>query len=147
MQALVSLSHHPRTLRATEYRLEKIYNAARIGLKGDSLAYAAGMTPQEYRQLCQFDSAAEQAQMKGLADGEKALSEVLHNAAEKGDAKVALEILKHQHGWVAKQQVSIDIEQRISITDALAEAERRAVDAAFTIVPDESDKPSEHNKG
>ena len=140
-------------LRATEHRLEKIYDAARIGLKGDSLAYAAGMTPQEYRQLCQFDPAAEQAQMKGLADGERAMAEVLHNAASQGDTKVALEILKHQHGWVAKQQVSIDIEQRISITDALAEAERRAVEAAFTIVPNEQGKqsqphqPSEHNKG
>ena len=40
-----------RKLEATEARLESIYNAARMGLKGDSLALAAGMLPTEYRQL------------------------------------------------------------------------------------------------
>jgi len=39
---------------------------------------------------------------------------------------VALEILKHQHGWVAKQAITVDVEQRISITGALAEAAKRA---------------------
>ena len=46
-----SLPYEPRKLEATEARLEAIYNAARMGLKGDTLALAAGMLPQEYRQL------------------------------------------------------------------------------------------------
>jgi hypothetical protein len=50
---------------------------------------------------------------------------VLHTAALSGDAKMALEILKHQHGWVAKQQ--IEVNQTISITAALQEAEQRVI--------------------
>lgn len=34
-----------RRLRATEARLEALYAAAKLGLKGDNLAYAAEMTP------------------------------------------------------------------------------------------------------
>ena len=36
---------------------------------------------------------------------------------------------QHQHGWVAKQQLSIDVEQRISITAALETAQQRVVEA------------------
>jgi hypothetical protein len=73
-----------------------------------------------------LDPIAEMAAQKGKADGERQLSEVLHAAALEGDAKVALEILKHQHNWVAKQAITVDVEQRISITGALAEAAKRA---------------------
>jgi HemY protein len=54
---------------------------------------------------------AELAEQKGRADGEYAMSAKLHEAAEGGDARAALEILKHAHGWVAKQQVQIDVAQ------------------------------------
>jgi len=49
-------------------------------------------------------------------------------------AKAALAILQHQHGWVAKQQLSIDIEQRISVTQALEDAQRRVIEGVFTDV-------------
>ena len=65
------------------------------------------------------------------------LSAILHKAAADGDAKAALEILKHQHGWVAKQQLSIDVEQRISITAALEQAETRVIEGVFKQVDDE----------
>ena len=51
-----------------------------------------------------------------------------------GDAKAALEILKHQHGWVAKQQVQVDVEQRISITSALELAEMRVINADYSVL-------------
>lgn len=124
-----SFTYEPRKLQATEARLQAIYNAAKLGLKGDSLALAAGMTPTEYRQLVLFDEIAEYAELKGRADGERELSQVLHAAAAEGDAKAALEILKHQHGWVAKQQLSVDVEQRISITAALEQAQARVINA------------------
>ena len=124
-----SFPYEVRQVHATEARLERIYNAAKLGLKGDSLALASGLLPTEYRQLTQLDPIAEMAELKGRADGEMEMSTVLHNAAREGDAKSALEILKHQHGWVAKQQISVDIEQRISITAALEQAQTRVIEA------------------
>jgi len=123
-----SFPYEVRQLRATESRLEKIYAASKLGLKGDALALAAGMLPTEYRQLTQLDPVVEIAAQKGKADGEIELSRVMHQAALNGDSKAALEILKHQHGWVAKQAISVEVDQRISITGALAEAQKRILD-------------------
>jgi hypothetical protein len=132
-----SYVYEPRKLEATEARLQRIYDAAKLGLKGDTLALAAGMRPTEYRQLTQLDPIAEYAEQKGKADGEMELSAILHKAAADGDAKAALEILKHQHGWVAKQQLSIDVEQRISITAALEQAQQRVIEGVFKQVEDQ----------
>lgn len=138
-QRLTRMRSLPLTIRevkATEATLNRIYDAAKLGLKGDTLALAAGMLPAEYRQLCVLDPIAEMAAQKGKADGELELSTVLHNAAKDGDAKAALEILKHQHGWVAKQAITVDVEQRISITGALAEAAKR-VQEVIDVTPSE----------
>lgn len=134
-----SFPYEVRKLEATEARLQRIYDAAKIGLKGDSLALAAGMLPTEYRQLTQLDPIAEMAELKGKADGEAEMANVLRDAALAGDAKSALEVLKHQHGWVAKQQLSIDVEQRISITQALEQAQFRVIEGVFKQVEDATD--------
>jgi hypothetical protein len=68
------------------------------------------------------------AAQKGKADGEIEMANIIRNAALDGDAKMALEVLKHQHGWVAKQAISVEVDQRISITGALAEAAKRTLD-------------------
>jgi hypothetical protein len=133
-----SIPHEPRKIEATEARLDAIYSAARKGLKGDTLALAAGMLPTEYRQLCQFDPLAELAELKGRADGEMELSDALHKEALAGDAKAALEILKHAHGWVAKQQISVDVEQRISITGALEMAQKRVLEGVYTVIEEQA---------
>ena len=114
-----------REIKATEAVLERIYDAAYLGLKEDSLALAAGLLPVEYRLLKQHDKLAEIAELKGRADSEREHSQHMLNAARNGDAKAALEILKHTHGWVAKQAVSIEVDQRISVIDALRAAETR----------------------
>ena len=121
----VSFPYEPRKLQATEARLEAIMKAARLGLKGDRLAIAAGMMPTEYRQLCQFDPVVEYAELKARTQSEMEMSEVLHSAAQAGDIKAATIILQNQHDWVAKQQLSIDIDQRISINQALEMAQSR----------------------
>ncbi len=123
-----SLPFEPRKVVATEARLNRIYEAAKLGLKGDALALASGMLPTEYRQLCELDPMADMAALKGKADGELEMSKCLHHAAHAGDAKAALAILQHSHGWVAKQSISIDVDQLISITGALREAESRVID-------------------
>ena len=143
------------TLRATEARLEAVYEAARKGLRGDRLALAAGMRPQDYRRLREFDPMVEIAEEKGMADSELRMSTVLHDAAERGDAQAALAVLKHTHGWVAKQSIDVSVEQRISIIGALERAEQRvlentgaddAIDAEFTPVvtpaPVETESPT-----
>jgi hypothetical protein len=120
-----SLPLTTRDVRATEAVLNRVYEAARKGHKGETLALVAGLRPEEYRRLCELDPLALMAEQKGRADGENALSEVLHAAALAGDTKAAETILKHKHDWVAKQQVQIDVAQQISITAALEAAQRR----------------------
>lgn len=135
-----SIPFTPRKVEATESRLKAVYDAAKLGLKGDALALAAGMLPQEYRQLTQLDPVVEMAAQKGKADAEIEMANVLRTAALQGDAKSALEILKHQHGWVAKQAISVEVDQRISITGALAEAQKRVLDVQdVTII-----EPTQH---
>jgi len=135
-----SLPNAPRKLQATEARLDAIYRAARHGLKGDALALASGMLPSEYRQLCQFDPLAELAEMKGRADGEMEVSGILHDAARQGDAKAALEILKHAHGWTARTAIDVSVEQTISVKHALELAQQRVLEGAFTVVNDNTTK-------
>jgi len=131
-----SLPYEPRKVQATEARLDAIYRAARMGLKGDNLALAAGMLPSEYRRLCQFDPLAELAELKGRADGEMLASQQLHDAAAAGDAKAALEVLKHVHGWTARTAIDVNVEQTISITHALEMAQQRVIDGAYEVVTD-----------
>lgn len=135
-----TLPYEPRQLRATEDRLARIYKAAKLGLKGDNLALAAGMLPKEYARLKQFDEIAEYAEMKGRAEGEMQMSHMLHEAAMQGDAKAALAILQNVHGWVAKQAISVDVNQQISITAALQEAQARVLEVVdVKAISDDSD--------
>lgn len=131
-----SLPYEPRQVRATEARLDAIYNAARKGLKGDTLALASGLLPSEYRRLCEFDPLAELAELKGRADGELLASEQLHEAAAQGDAKAALEILKHVHGWTARTAIDVNVEQTISIKHALEMAQQRVLEGAYEVITD-----------
>jgi hypothetical protein len=123
-----SLPYEPRELKATEARLQAIYDAAALGLKGDSLALAAGMLPAEFRRLCQMDPLAQMAEAKGRADSELEAAGQLRDAARNGDSKASLAILQHVHGWVAKQQMQVDIKQQISVIAALQEAESRVIE-------------------
>ena len=130
-----SIPFAPDRVEATEARLEMIYEAARYGLKGDSLAMRVGLTPAQYRRLAEFDPLVEMAEMKGRADGEFTAGQTLYKAAATGDAKAALEILKHQHGWVAKQQIDVSIDQQISITGALEKARTRVIEGLYEEAP------------
>jgi hypothetical protein len=142
----LSFPYAPRTLQATEARLKAIMDAARLGLKGDRLAIAAGMMPTEYRQLCQFDPIVEYAELKARTESEMAMSQVLHDAAAQGDIKAATTILQNQHDWVAKQQINVEIDQRISISQALEMAQQRVTlthdvqDAEYTEVKQTKEK-------
>ena len=129
-----SLPFAPERVEATEARLEAIYEAAKYGLKGDSLALKAGLTPAQYRRLQEFDPLVEMAEMKGRADGEWTAAKTLHDAAAEGDTKAALDILKHTHGWKAAQSIEISVEGQISVLAALEKAERRVIEAQYTEV-------------
>lgn len=141
-----NIPFEPRELKATEAHLEAIYRAAHAGLKGDTLAFAAGMLPCELRRLQQFDAMAEMAELKGRADSEMEAAGVINEAIAGGDAKMALEKLRYQHDWVSKQQIDVQIDQQISITGALEEARRRVIDASWTEalqIEDATTEPSE----
>lgn len=123
-----------REIKATESRLQAIYDAAALGLKGDSLALAAGMLPAEYRRLCQLDPLAELAAQKGKADAEAELAGHMLEAARSGDSKAALAILQNRHDWVAKQQVQIDVAQQISVIGALEQAKQRVIEGEARLI-------------
>jgi predicted transcriptional regulator len=72
-----------RELKATPAMLERIYDGAKLGLRGDSLALAAGMLPVELARLKLMDPIAEIAEMKGRADSEMTMSRTLYEAAER----------------------------------------------------------------
>jgi ADP-ribosylglycohydrolase len=127
-----------RTLKATESRLKAIYDAAGLGLSGDSLALAAGMMPIEYRRLCDLDPLAALAAQKGKADAEAEMAGVIKKAALAGDAKIALEFLKHRADWVAKQQVQVDVRQQISVLAALEQAQGRVIEGQLEHQPSAS---------
>ena len=137
-ESFKSIPFKPRELKASPEVLDKIYEAAKLGLKGDALAFAAGLLPVEYRRLCQLDTAAAIAEGKGRADSEVEAAAQLRSAALEGDSKAALALLTHLHGWVAKQQVQVDIKSQISIVAALQEAESRVLAGrVYEAVPDQ----------
>lgn len=140
----VPLEERP-ALKATEQRLEQIYAAAKKGLKGDALALAAGLMPLEFNRLKQLDPLVDMAVLKGRADGEQEMADVLISAAQQGDAKAALDVLKHVHGWTAAQQVNVSVQGQISITDALREAEKRVIDGVFTEIHPALTDPTKEN--
>ena len=43
-------------------------------------------------------------------------------------------MLRYAHGWVAKQSVEVTVEQRISITAALEQAQQRVINMTATEV-------------
>ena len=114
-----------REVKATEAVLERLYASAKLGLKGDALALNAGLLPVEFRRLCQMDPIADFAVMKGHADAEASMARVVQDAALNGDAKMALEYLKHRADWQATQKVEVAGSQAISITLALEQAQAR----------------------
>lgn len=130
-----------RELKASPEVLERIYDGARLGLKGDSLALAAGLLPEELARLKLMDRVAEIAEMKGRADSEMSMSRVVFEAAEGGDAKAALEFLRHRHDWQAAQRIQVDVSQQISITAALEQAQRRVAAIAAEDVVDMAAQP------
>jgi len=94
-----------------------------------------------------MDPVAEMAELKGRADGEQELAGILMSAARAGDAKAALEILKHKHAWVATQHIQMDVTQQISVLDALAQAQERVnamtvEDAIVTELPNRANGPA-----
>ena len=128
MDGFRSIPFEPRELKATPEILERIYNAAKLGIKGDALAFAAGLLPIELRRLLALDQAASIAEAKGRADSEVEAAAVVRDAAMGGDSKAAMALLTHLHEWQPKQQISIDIKSQISITAALQEAESRVIE-------------------
>ena len=136
-----SIPFEPRELRASDDVLEAIYQAAKLGIKGDALAFAAGLLPIEYRRLHALDTRASIAEAKGRADSEVEVASAVRAAALEGDTKAGLALLSVLHEWVPKQQINVDIKSQISITEALREAERRVIEGRVLSSEDASLEP------
>ena len=109
-------------IRATEEELERIYDCAYRGLKGDALALASGFHPIDFNRLCQFDSRATDAVLYARAKNEADVSGALMNNALLGDTKAQTTILTHLHGWQpAKTEHDTSNEVRIVVENAQPE--------------------------
>jgi len=105
----------PKDMSAPRVVIEKVYQAAKSGIHTeDTIAYCAGLTPLEYRRMKQYDPRLEHAEAAGKAEGELEMAGVVVKAAREGDAKAAIEVLKHKHGWVAT--TAVKHEGGVSIT-------------------------------
>ena len=69
------------------------------------------------------------------------MATVVRDAALSGDSKAAMDILKHRHDWVAKQQIQVDTTQQISISLALEQANQRVANAQADVVDVEPASP------
>ena len=122
---LFTLDYTPKPMRATEKIIDAVYAGARLGLKSDeAIAYNAGMTPQQYRLLKQMDERVEHAALAGKAEGDMEMAGTLFKAAQGGDAKSALEMLKHAHGWVATTAVKHEGDLSITLSTGVPKQEQ-----------------------
>lgn len=122
---IYSREHVPREVKATERLLQRLYKNAGVGLRGRALAYASGLTEAEFQQLRQVDPAVENVLGVAEAEDEAALVEVLREAAlEKRDPKVALELLRHRHAWIAKE--AVEVMNTVMVDARILNARRRA---------------------
>lgn len=122
---IYSREHVPREVKATERLLQRLYTNAGAGLRGRALAYASGLTEAEFQQLRQVDPAVENVLGVAEAEDEAALVEVLREAAlEKRDPKVALELLRHRHAWVARE--TVEVMNTVMVDARILDARRRA---------------------
>jgi len=69
------------------------------------------------------------------------MATVVRDAALAGDSKAAMDILKHRHDWVAKQQIQVDTTQQISISLALEQANARVANAQTDVIDVEPASP------
>ena len=141
-----SLPFEARPIKATEAVLERLYSAARAGMKDKSLALSAGLLPIELNRLAEFDPFVNQVIDAGRAELEREMAGTLIDAARAGDAKAALDVLKHVHKWTAPQAISVEINQTISITQALEKANARVesliIEDAVSEKPDDANRPA-----
>jgi hypothetical protein len=121
----MGITRETRVLQADNGLLKRIYDAARVGLKGDALAYACNVLPEELGMLQQHDRLAKIAEQKGRADGEFASAKVIMDNIDAGNPEAALNMLRFAHGWASRQQIQIDTTEKISITLALQMADNR----------------------
>ena len=134
-----SLPFEARPIRATEAVLERLYSAARAGMKDKSLALSAGLLPIELNRLAEFDPFVNQVIDAGRAELEREMAGTLIDAARAGDAKAALDVLKHVHKWTAPQSISVEVNQTISITQALEQAQTRVLEGLIIDEAHQSD--------
>jgi hypothetical protein len=106
-------------IQATQEELERIYDCAYRGLKGDALAIASGFLPVDFNRLCQFDHKAQEAVLYARARNEADISGALMQNALGGDTKAQTTVLTHLHNWQpARADTDTSNEIRIVVENA-----------------------------
>lgn len=116
---------HPeprRRIDVPEVIIEKIYDAAYKGLRGEKLAYACGFTPEDFTWLLAANDKCAQAVQVGYADSERDVAAALLENALSGDTKAATAVLTHRHGWMpAKPEGEANQQLTITVVNSLPE--------------------------
>ena len=98
---LADFAPEPTTIaQATPELLERVYENAQLGLRGDRLAVMCGLWPAQYRQLCGLDPRLELVETLARATDEKSLIQALRARAEVSeDPANQFKMLQFMHGW------------------------------------------------
>lgn len=126
-----SFAYEPKEIKATQAQVDKIYKAAFLGLKGDSIALAAGLLPHQYRQLIANDPWVELAVEKARAESELHATQKLAENIEAGDTKAIMFKLTHMHGYMpAKPEGQDDNTLTVKVVNSLPQPdEKKSEDA------------------
>lgn len=104
----LTFPNRTRPIKATEAVLDRITHAAALGLKGDALALAAGMLPNQLEELLVNDREVEMIIRRAKYDKVVALASRLDAASAAGDTKATMTLLnKLTDGeWEPKQSAT-----------------------------------------
>ena len=110
-----------KRVHVPEQIVERIYDAAYAGLRGEKLAYASGFTPEEFAFLTAANKLVALAIKQGAADNERDVAAALMENALNGDTKAAVVVLTHRHDWMPAKPEGDPNNQQLTITVVNAE--------------------------
>ena len=100
------LHPQPRDVRASEALLDRIRHAAAVGVKPRNMAWAVGLTPEEFNTLFSMDPRVAASIQAGIGQAEFELADAVYQAAKLGDVKAAQWMLERTQAWQSRLEAA-----------------------------------------